>query len=178
MGCRKAPVVMAEPPPPLHADLICPEGTQEAGTPPPSGTEVWCHRLDASGTWLRSGPSISWHPNQHRSAQGEWKDNQRSGPWIYWHPNGAPQSHGHFSNGLKDGVWLDYHASGDPESEGAFVEGREHGPWLYWAADLTRVEGQWELGSRAGIWLDYEASGRASRQRDYRDGRLISQKEL
>lgn len=162
-----------------HPDLKCPPGTSPAGGPPPYGLEVWCNRTDAGGRVFREGPSITFHANERKAAEGSWTSDRQDGPWLYWYPTGGPEQQGSFKLGVKEGVWTTYSADGERTSEGAFVDGKEHGAWVFWNADaLTRTEGEYVLGARDGVWLDYGPDDKPVRERIYRDGRMVSQREL
>ncbi len=163
----------------VHPDLQCPPGTLPAGTPPPQGREVWCELRPVGGAPVRQGPSIAWHENGKRAAQGPYLAGKRHGRWTFWHPNGVPAKQGSFAQGLEEGVWTAYHPHGDRASEGEYVGGEEHGPWLYWdVQEPARIEGTWALGKRTGRWLDIGPDGRPVRERVYRNGRLVNQQEL
>ena len=162
-----------------HPDLKCPAGTQPAGYAPPHGWEVWCEKLLPNGQKLREGPSIGWHPNEQKRSEGSYADGKQHGPWLYWYPTGTPESQGGFALGVKEGVWTTYAAGGETTSEGQFVGGQEHGPWVFWNTDAaTRTEGSFVLGARDGVWLDYGPDDRPVRERTYRDGRMVTMREL
>lgn len=179
-GCPPKPGAATGPELPVgHPDLKCPAGTAAAGYAPPNGWEVWCEKFLADGTEVREGPSISWHPNEQRKAEGSWADGKQHGPWLYWFPTGTPESQGSFAMGNKEGVWTTFQSNGERASEGQFVSGAEHGPWVYWNTDaLTRTEGSYVLGNRDGIWRDYGPDDKPVRERVYRDGRMITMREL
>jgi hypothetical protein len=162
-----------------HPDLHCPPGSIPAGKAPPLGLEVWCHAQGQPGKWLREGPSISWHDNQQRASEGLFSHGKPTGPWQYWYPTGQPMEQGSFAGGVKDGVWVTYHADGTRSAEGTMVDGKHHGEWSYWSSDgQSRTVGQWKLGKKDGIWNEMNAEDRAVAERLYRDGRLVSQKDL
>ncbi|HHO54404.1 MAG TPA: hypothetical protein ENK18_26915 [Deltaproteobacteria bacterium] len=164
---------------PVHPDLQCPPGTLGAGTPPPKGTEVWCEMRLATGALVREGPSIQWHPNGRKRAEGSYVADQRHGPWLFWYPTGNPEAQGSYTSGVKEGAWTTYDASGSRTSEGLFIGGQEHGMWTFWDdAGARRTEGEFVLGARTGRWLDHGPDGIAVRERIYREGRLVSQREL
>jgi hypothetical protein len=180
VGCKKpVPPPQPEPEPvPLHPDLICPTGTEATGAPPPAGREVWCNKALPTGKSMKQGPMITWHSNEQKASSGEFNADRESGPWLYWYPTGLPEMQGTFTSGVKNGVWTTFHPNGDRQSEGEYVDGREHGAWVYWTEQLTRIEGVWVLGLRDAIWLDYSPEDVAVRERVYRSGRLVSQREL
>ena len=163
-----------------HPDLHCPAETIPAGKAPPQGYNVWCRLWqDASGTWVRQGPSITWHANEQKESEGLFASGKQTGPWRYWYPTGQSEQQGSFIGGVKEGAWVTFHASGQKESEGAMVSGTHHGEWNYWAEDgPTRTLGSWNLGKKDGVWNDFNAEDRAITERIYRNGRLISQKGL
>lgn len=162
-----------------HPDLVCPPGTQPAGHAPPHGQEVWCETPLRDGSAVREGPSIAWHTNEQRKAEGTWAAGKQNGPWLYWYPTGTPEMQGSFAMGVKEGVWTSFQANGERSAEGQFVDGKEHGPWTFWNAEqLTRTEGSYVLGLREGTWTDYGPDGKAVRERIYRAGRMVTVREL
>lgn len=162
----------------VHPELQCPPGTWAAGQGPPEGLEVWCEVRSPTDA-VRQGPSITWHPNGRRAAEGSWVGGKRHGEWKVWHANGTPSGRGTYSHGLREGVWTFYHPDGTRESEGAYVGDQQHGTWVFWSADaLTRTEGRFELGLRTGRWIDHDPGGLPVRERIYREGRLVNQREL
>jgi antitoxin component YwqK of YwqJK toxin-antitoxin module len=177
-GCKKKEVVQPEPEPvPVHPDLICPDDTDGTGAPPPAGQEVWCQQIQPNGRSIRHGPAIEWHSNEERRATGEYYQGDRHGPWLFWFPTGSPERQGSYTRGVKNGIWTEFHVSGDRKAEGEFVEGSEHGPWVFWEDD-TRTEGTYVMGAPDGVWLEYTPENLALRERVYRGGRLVSQREL
>jgi len=179
-GCPpKAPSVTAPSLPVGHPDLKCPPGTRPAGHAPPHGYEVWCEQPLPDGSAQREGPSIAWHGNEQRKAEGSYVAGKQNGPWLYWFPTGTPETQGSFAMGVKEGVWTTFQPNGERAAEGQFVDGKEHGPWTYWNPDaLTRTEGSFVLGLREGVWIDYGPDGKAVRERVYRAGRMITVREL
>lgn len=164
---------------PVHPDLQCPPGSMGVGTPPPEGTEVWCEVRLTNGTLVREGPSIQWYANGRKRSEGAYVVDQRHGPWLYWFPTGGPEAQGTYASGVKEGTWTTYAAGGSRASEGQFVGGREHGIWTFWdESGERRTEGEFVLGARTGRWLDHGPDGTAVRERIYREGRLVSQREL
>jgi antitoxin component YwqK of YwqJK toxin-antitoxin module len=115
-----------------HPELVCPTGTRPTGYPPPAGREVWCERPTPSGATVREGPSIAWHDNEARKAEGAFVDGKPNGPWVTYYATGGPQTQGSYTMGVKDGAWTTYHANGSKASSGTFVDGAEHGWWQYW----------------------------------------------
>lgn len=161
-----------------HPDLQCPPGTWSAGEGPPAGVEVWCE-LRSPSEAVRQGPSIHWYENGRRRSEGGWVAGKPHGEWRHWHPNGTPQARGTLAHGLREGVWTTYHPDGTRESEGNYVGGKQHGPWIFWDDEaLTRTEGLFELGDRSGRWVDVDPGGVEIRERVYRNGRLVNQREL
>lgn len=178
-GCGgKTPVVAPLPTNSVHPDLQCPPGTLGAGEGPPNGTQVWCE-LPSLTDPVKQGPSIGWHENGRKQAEGSWLAGERHGDWRYWHPNGRPEAQGTYAHGLREGLWTRYHPDGSRAAEGSFVGDQEHGAWTFWdATALTRTDGIYELGQRTGRWLDVDPAGVPVRERLYQEGRLVNQREL
>lgn len=188
VGCPHpvAETAPVEAPLSLHPALVCPAGTVAGGTPPPIGVEVWCQRRDADGrTWVREGPSIGWYrsaatpPVELRSSEGNYVDGVQNGPWIYWYANGNPKMRGSYTLGVQDGPWTTYHPNGGPASKGQYVNGAEQGTWQFWDEESTwRAQGDFVGGHREGLWLEYGPAADPIRERVYRDGQLITVREL
>lgn len=180
VGCPpKPPPTSNSGAPVTFTEFTCPPGTLLAGAAPPAGLEVWCTRPMPDGTTVRNGPAIEWHGNGAKLSQGAYLHDKRDGPWLFWYPTGTPEKQGSYSNGRENGVWTSYFATGDRASEGQMIDGKENGRWTYWNNDtLTRTEGDFILGAREGVWLDFGPDDRPVRERTYRSGRLVSQRDL
>ncbi len=179
-GCPpKPPPTGPAAPPQVNADIACPPGTLLTGHAPPVGSEVWCQRPNTDGTFTRVGPTLTWHGNGRKASEGAYREGKKDGPWLFWYPTGTPERQGSYANGQPEGVWTSYHPNGERASEGQMVDGHEHARWTYWNAEtLTRVEGEYVLGERDGTWMDFGPDDRPIRERIYRSGRLVSQREL
>lgn len=179
-GCAKrSDAVVDAGPPKGHPDLQCPAGTAPEGYGPPVGKSAWCVLALPDGRRVKEGPSMEWHDTGTRAVTGSWSNDRMSGEWVRYYPTGTPESRGAYLNGKKDGVWTTFAATGEKTAEGPFVDGVEHGNWTFWSTDtLTRTEGAYVLGNRDGRWLDYSPEGKPVRERIYRDGRLVTQREL
>ncbi len=178
-GCKKPIEPLPEPERvPVHPDLHCPEGTIDTGAAPPVGQEVWCQKQLPSMRYVRHGPSIAWHTNEQRQSTGDYHEGKPHGSWLYWYATSTPEKQGAYTKGLKNGVWTEFHITGDRKSEGEYVEDEEHGPWMYWTEEKVRIEGAFIMGQQDGVWLDYSTEDVAVRERVYRNGRLVSQREL
>jgi len=163
-----------------HPDLPCAEGTIGLGTPPPEGLEIHCARVHPDGKIIWQGPAIEWHSPSRKKAQGSYVDGKKSGPWQMWHPNNSIMEQGSYIAGNKEGPWVAFHSNGERASEGEYIAGYKVGPWVFWSEDgLTRTEGSFDnYGKRTGIWVDHGADDTPLRERKYRDGRLIFQREI
>lgn len=178
-GCPKTTAPVAVGPPQGHPDLACPPGTVPAGFGPPNGIEAFCQKQRPDAVWVRQGPAIEWHTNEQRASEGSYVDGKRDGPWLFWYPTGSAEKQGTYSRGVEEGVWTEYHVNGDRKSEGQWVDGKQHGHWTFWNSDsLTRTEGNFVLGEKDGTWIDVGTDEQPIRERLYRQGRLISQREL
>ena len=180
MGCPPKEVPLPPPPPPEgHPELVCPAGTRPAGYPPPMGFEVWCVRPTVTGGTVKEGPSIAWHPNQARRAEGSYVDGKPNGPWTTYFATGGPESQGSYKLGVKDGPWTTFHPNGAQASVGSYVDGVEHGLWRYWdEASSWRTEGNYVFGQKDGVWLEYSGTEHPVRERIYREGRLVTVREF
>lgn len=166
-------------PPKGHPDLQCPAGTSPEGYGPPVGRSAWCLLTLPDGHRVKEGPAIEWHENGARKVTGQWSQDRQVGEWVTYHPTGTPESRGTWVAGKKDGVWTTWAPTGEKVGEGPYVDGVEHGAWVFWNVEtLVRTEGNYVLGGRDGRWLDYSPEGKATRERIYRDGRLVTQREL
>ena len=61
---------------------------------------------------------------------------------------------------------------------GKDVGDRQEGGWTYWDEEGNREEGACERGQRTGPWLSFTSDDIPTRERIYRNGRLISQRGL
>jgi hypothetical protein len=179
-GCPpKTAAVVDTGPPKGHPDLHCPAGTVPNGYGPPVGREAWCEITLADGHTQKEGPTLSWHENGQRALSGNYAAGMQIGDWVTYYPTGTPESQGQYAGGKKEGVWVTWATSGEKIAEGPFVAGQEHGAWVFWdTATLSRSEGQYVLGGRDGTWLDISPEGKPTRERIYRGGRLLTQREL
>ncbi len=180
VGCvKRGDAVVDAGPPKGHPDLQCPPGALPEGYGPPTGTSVWCVLALPDGRRVKEGPTIEWHANGARSLDGRFAQDQRVGEWVTFHPTGTPETRGGYTANRKEGVWTTWAATGEKIAEGPFVNGVEHGGWTFWNTDtLTRIEGSFVLGAKDGRWLDYSPEGKPTRERIFREGRLITQREL
>lgn len=181
-GCKKQ-VVDNGPKQPVginHPDLDCPPGSIGLGAAPPNGLEIYCARVDPyTNAVTRQGPAITWHSATRRASTGAYSEGKKNGQWVYWAPTGTPEAQGSYSGDKKDGLWTTFHPTGEKASEGSYVGGREEGRWTFWAEDgLSRSEGMYEYGGRVGKWIDFDADGKPVRERTYRNGRLVTQREM
>ena len=178
VACKKKPIVeeVVEEIS-IYPELGCLEGTKAVGTPPPMGTEVWCATTQ-EGNSYRNGAAIEWYNNEQRKSAGSYENGMKSGQWEFWYPHGVPQEQGTFVRGVKDGYWTEFNPSGGRSSEGQMVAGKEHGKWIYWQDDGSRTEGEWVLGQKTGKWIDFGTDDKPMRERIYRNGRMLSQREL
>ncbi len=179
-GCAKAPVAVVDAGPAKgHPDLRCPVGARPEGFGPPNGRAAWCVLSLPDGRTVKDGPALEWHENGAIAASGAWADDLQTGEWIRYFPTGTPESRGTYVAGKKDGVFTTFAPGGEKVAEGPFVNGAEHGAWTFWNTEtLVRTEGAYVLGDRDGVWRDYTPEGKATRERVYRDGRLVTQREL
>jgi hypothetical protein len=185
MGCPRKTEIPPPPPAPMgHPELVCPAGTRPVGYPPPMGLEVWCERPGplaggASSATVREGPSIAWHPNEARKAEGSYVDGKPNGPWVTYYATGGPEAQGSYKMGVPDGPWTTYHPNGSKASSGSYVDGAEHGFWQYWDEAATwRTEGSYLFGQKDGTWLEYGGGEYPIREREFRGGRMVTVREL
>ena len=163
----------------IHPDLVCPEGTHGEGFPPPDGNFVYCVLDGMIGTTIKQGPSIEWYPNGQKRSTGDYAADKRAGDWIHWYESGVIEKQGPYINNVADGHWIEFHPSGMQSAEGDRANGREKGLWVYWSdGDNIRTEGHWVSGQKDGEWTDFSPEGKPLRQRVYRLGRLINQREF
>lgn len=159
--------------------LDCPDGTLELGNAPPLGLEVWCAREVVGSQPLRHGPSQAWYRNGRVAAEGAYAEGRRTGHWTYHREDGSLEKEGAWSEGTETGYWLHYNADGTLAEEGPMVDGGRHGAWVTYDPESGMpVEGTWVDGERDGVWVEHDAEGQPVRERVYRRGRLISQREL
>jgi len=156
----------------------CPAGTVAVGGAPPVGTQIWCNLTLPNGSQVRHGPTFMWHANGTLSAQGHYAEDTRDGAWRFFSSRGTPEREGSYLYGKEDGVWTFYHPGGEKASSGRMVGGGNHGEWTYWDVDGHESKGTWIQGQKEGVWVEHNSEGTPIRERTYREGRLIEQKEL
>jgi hypothetical protein len=159
--------------------LGCPPGTDEIGGLPPSGLDLWCARTDETGVRLRHGPARAWWPDGRPKEAGAYADDQRTGHWWFWDADGRLLKEGDFRDGRETGWWMVYRPDGTVSEEGPMMDGGREGVWtVYDAKTGIPIEGPWVAGEKDGLWVEYDADGKPLREREYRRGRLVSQREL
>lgn len=179
-GCKGKRVddvgdVMEGPPP---SALGCPEGAIDVGGRPPMAAEFWCGVTDANNRMVRHGKYWSFYSNGTAKEHGAFANGVKTGRWWYWDSDGELTQEGDYEEDEQSGYWLIY-KDGRVIEEGPMKAGGRHGVWVsYDDATTLPQEGTWENGERAGVWIEYDAEGEALRERTYRNGRLVSQREL
>ncbi len=159
--------------------LGCPEGTREVGAKPPMGFEMWCSRTDVTGQAQRHGPSWMWWPDGRLRSTGSFLEGKRTGHWWFWTSEGTLDREGLFLDGVEEGYWLIYRPDGTISSEGTMRNGGRDGMWVtYDDATGRPQEGLWTLGEKDGVWIEYRDDDTPFRERVFRDGRLINQREF
>lgn len=159
--------------------LGCPAGTYELGQVPPEGLELWCARLDETGRQVRHGPSRSWWPDGRPQSYGAFANDQKVGHWWFWTADGHLEREGAFRDDRENGYWLVYRTDGTVAAEGPMADGGRDGVWVtYDESTGLAQDGLWSAGEKDGVWVEYNTEGRPQRERVFRRGRLISQREL
>lgn len=157
--------------------LDCPTGTKEYGQMPPGGSEMWCAKDGA--TPVRHGPARSWYSDGRPQSAGQYAEGVRTGHWWFWTQEGHVEREGDFLNGAEAGYWTVYRDDGSVSSEGPMKDGGKNGVWVSFdASNGVPQEGLWVDGQKDGVWVEYDAEGKAIRERIFRLGRQISQREL
>lgn len=157
----------------------CPQETDEVGAMPPAGTEMWCNLRTAEGLTQRHGPTRQWWKDGRQRSVGAYANNERTGHWWYWDTDGRLEKEGDFREDAENGWWIHYRPDGSITEEGPMVNGGREGVWTVYD-DKTGIptEGLWVAGEKEGTWIEYDAEGKPIRERVYRRGRLINQREL
>lgn len=159
--------------------LGCPEGTVEVGAPPPTGTELSCVRTDETGRQVKHGPARTWWPDGRPRSHGAYAADQRVGHWWLWSADGHLEMEGDFRENAENGWWVYYRPDGGVSAEGPMRNGGRDGMWVtYDETTGLAQEGLWVGGEKEGVWVEYNADDRAIRERVFRRGRLLSQREL
>lgn len=165
--------------PSAAAAISCPAGTKAAGKAPPEGFEAWCQRVAPTGEVTREGPAMTWHPDGTRASIGEYANDRKNGFWTTTWPSGGPQSEGSYEIGVPVGLWKEYHASGELKTEGEYAGGKPNGYWTYWHPNgQLQTAGDLQAGEKVGTWIEYDDQGKPKTERVYRNGRVLSQREL
>lgn len=156
--------------------LGCPEGTIEMGARPPEGSDLWCAIAAPGVTPVRHGPARTWWADGRQQTVGVYEHDVKSGHWTFWSADGHLEQEGDFEAGRKSGYWILYDADGEVAEEGPMRDGGRHGIWVNHQGKVP-VEGTWVDGEKDGVWIEYDAEGKPVRERIYRRGRQISQRE-
>ncbi|MCB9664253.1 MAG: toxin-antitoxin system YwqK family antitoxin [Alphaproteobacteria bacterium] len=158
--------------------LGCAPGAREYGAAPPAGFELWCGVPGDTGA-VRHGPSRSWWQDGARRTAGAYDMGRKTGHWFTWHANGNLASEGPYVGDAEDGYWMLYDEDGDLAEEGPMHDGGREGVWSF-LDPKTKVwlQGTWVDGQKDGTWTEYDAAGKPLRERVFRLGRQISQREL
>jgi hypothetical protein len=164
-------------PPP--SALGCPEGSIDIGGQPPVASEFWCGRQGDEGRMVRHGAYWSFYSDGTPKEHGAYANNAKTGRWWSWDADGRLTQEGDYDDNEETGYWILYDSDGRVSAEGPMANGGRHGVWTAYDPD-TRVanEGTWSDGERDGTWIIYDGEGNALRERNYRNGRLVSQREL
>ncbi len=180
LGCPKKPdpVEIVEEVDPYPA-LVCPEGTEKKGKPPPEGMKVWCMRFTPAGQWINEGGYIEFHETGEKKLEGSWANNRREGTFKTFYMSGQIETEEIYYEGKAEGIWIEYHENGQKRAEGEKANGKETGPWLYWHDNGNKwKEGVWKNGEPDGTWLEFDPDGTPKIERLYKFGRLLTQKVL
>jgi len=78
------------------------------------------------------GPVTLWHENGMKSAQGEYRDEERQGLWQFWYPNGTLRWEGAFDEGVQIGLQRAWYDNGRLQSEGTWIDGELDGDFSAW----------------------------------------------
>jgi len=179
LSCKPAVSVVPLPPPePKFPELGCTPDGREQGEKPPNGTKIWCEHMLPSGDWSLHGTLIEWHTTGQRGLETTYAWGVLHGHAQYWYPVGTLREAGHYEQGIQTGVWDSFHPNGLPLSSGTYIAGRQEGVWTYWDANGHREEGAFVRDQRNGPWLSFTADDIPTKERIYRNGRLVSQRGL
>lgn len=174
-GCPKQTEVQAA----ASGAIDCPAGTKPAGKAPPDGFEAWCQRVTPTGEVTREGPAMTWHPDGARASVGTYANNRKDGFWSTYYPDGSPQAEGSYEIGVQAGLWKEYHPGGALKAEGEYAGGKPNGYWTYWHANgQLQTAGDLVNGQKTGTWIEHDEQGKPKTERVYRDGRIVTQREL
>lgn len=157
--------------------LLCPEGGELFGSPPPKGREEWCGVTLPTGAIQRSGAAREYTSEGRLKAAGVYAANQRTGHWWFFDDDGAVEREGDYTSGAESGYWFHYDDQG-VSAEGAMKNGGRHGIWVSYDEERRPSQGTWVDGERDGVWVEFDEDNNPTRERVYRRGRLISQREL
>ena len=163
---------------PQYADLPCPAGTLHAGTPPPSGDEIFCMN-NTSGSVIRQGPAIRYFPGGEIAERGQYEANFQSGEWTSWYRDGTVKRRDSWVRGKPDGLRAEFHENGQRRAEGRMRQGERDGLWSFFDEEGARyLEGTYKNGAEDGTWREFAKDGTPVRERLYREGRMLRQVEL
>ncbi|HMV67324.1 MAG TPA: hypothetical protein PKA64_10770 [Myxococcota bacterium] len=165
-------------PPPLPAAGPCPDGGVLLGAAPPSGTDLWCALPGTSTDWVRHGPEWTWYTQGARHTVGAWDHGRRTGHAWTWREDGTLATLGEYADGEAAGYWMHLDPSGLVVAEGSMAAGEREGTWILREPGGGWSEGAYVRGQADDRWVEHAPDGAELRERIWRAGRMVSQREL
>lgn len=163
---------------PEYADLECAATERPGGAPPPVGTEIFCV-ADSVGGPVRNGDALRYYPTGEIAGRGDYRLGKQLGEWTIWYRDGSLKRKEAWVNGIADGLWAEFHPGGTRRAQGTMVDGQREGLWTFYDEQGNRyLEGTYIDGQEDGTWREYAPDGSPTRERLYREGRLLRQSEL
>ena len=93
--------------------LVCPDGTEAFGEPPPKGKGIYCRQQLRGGSWTRTGGIVRWYDNGNKKFEGEYVRDKKQGNWVSYHRNGKKKQLEEWYNGERV-KRIRYDKHGDP----------------------------------------------------------------
>jgi antitoxin component YwqK of YwqJK toxin-antitoxin module len=144
---------------------------------------------------ILDGPSVDFHENGEKAAEGAYQNGKKVGLWHGWHPGGQDRfietydaegrrhgksvwwyphcgkAHdGAFFEDVEDGPWTRWYITGDKQDEGTYARGVRTGTWTFWHPDGPKLEsGPFVNGVRQGTWTEWTFQGHEWRKVEYID---------
>ena len=107
------------------AQLSCPSGTRQSGTP---SEGLYCAKVvTKEGDNVPHGPYVSYHSNGQKRSEGQYFEGFRSGTWTFYDESGKETRATSLGEASRQGKRVQYFASGKPHRIEEYVNGKRHG---------------------------------------------------
>lgn len=145
-------------------------------------------------------PSVSYHVNGKKMAEGVYRQKQKNGEWRYYNDLEVLMSEEYYDNGKSVGTWKNYYDDGKLLEVFSWKNGLKDGPWTqyftdgkirmtadyvagklegevkyYYPGGGLMVVGEYLHDAKDGIWTSYKEDGTAEVTTVYSGGKMLQQ---